>query len=60
MPDYWIIKFTSIDGKIYELTDFTGRTQKFTYHYAAIDWADEMPAWQAPQVIAMWEGTTLP
>lgn len=49
-PDYWVIRFYGIDGKYHELPN------KFTARENADRWAGDMPDWQEPEVIPMWEG----
>ena len=47
---YWIIKFTGIDGEQHELPN-----GGFSTKANAEQWASEMPAWQAPEIIQMWD-----
>lgn len=46
---YWVIRFTGIDGKQHELRNH------FTTRKSAVGWAEDMPRWQAPEVIQMWD-----
>jgi hypothetical protein len=51
---YWIIRFTSIDGKRLELTDGYG-VRKFSNQRAALRWTKSMPDWQAAEIVQMWD-----